>query len=77
MDYVQILISVRYPISRFSFREKENIAAIFDSGRTCRRTPTNPQQNEKTPNWESFHFVAGSGIEPESGGYEPPEVPLL
>ena len=26
---------------------------------------------------ELFHFVAGSGIEPESGGYEPPEVPLL
>ena len=24
-----------------------------------------------------FFFVAGSGIEPESGGYEPPEVPLL
>jgi len=22
-------------------------------------------------------FVAGSGIEPKSGGYEPPEVPLL
>ena len=24
-----------------------------------------------------FFFVAGPGIEPGSGGYEPPEVPLL
>ena len=24
-----------------------------------------------------FLFVAGPGIEPGSGGYEPPEVPLL
>ena len=25
----------------------------------------------------SLLLVAGSGFEPESGGYEPPEVPLL
>jgi hypothetical protein len=25
----------------------------------------------------NFLFVAGPGIEPGSGGYEPPEVPLL
>ena len=24
-----------------------------------------------------IYFVAGTGIEPVSGGYEPPEVPLL
>jgi hypothetical protein len=24
-----------------------------------------------------FYRVAGAGIEPASGGYEPPEVPLL
>ena len=36
-------------------------------------------KNEKAPENTGafFIFVAGSGIEPESGGYEPPEVPLL
>jgi hypothetical protein len=35
------------------------------------------QDNKKYPLKGTFSFVAGPGIEPGSGGYEPPEVPLL
>jgi hypothetical protein len=43
----------------------------FDSGPLA--------ENMKRPaQGRSFHIlVAGPGIEPGSGGYEPPEVPLL
>ena len=34
---------------------------------------------KKLPRRQFFlsYFVAGPGIEPGSGGYEPPEIPLL
>ena len=36
-------------------------------------------ENEKDQltGWSFSFLVAGPGIEPGSGGYEPPEVPLL
>ena len=71
MRYALILLSVLDHTSRFLFLvEKETSLRSFDSGRTCRRARSNPQQIEKSPaRLEIFLFVAGSGIEPESGGY--------
>lgn len=50
----------------------------FDSGREARKRFAPPQQvKEKAPYGAISNLVAGAGIEPASGGYEPPEVPLL
>ena len=73
-----IVFYITHPLIAQSVEQsplKRTVVGSNPTGRTKINTRRRYKKSRK--NLLFFNIVAGSGFEPESGGYEPPEMPLL